>query len=228
LYSLDGGSTFGNSTTTLTSPLTISNLTSGQTYYVSMLAAGTNWRSANSAVYVASQYPCFKEGSKILAFIKGREQYVPVETLKRGDLIQTSKSGYKAIRVIGKKTIANHPDSDKKNRLYRYTCGTCPELFEDLCITGEHCALVNVLSDEKLAEIEEHMGQIYTTEGDYRVPACLDERAQPYATSGPVVIWHFALEHPDDKQNYGVFANGLLVESSSIRYMSELSNMELV
>jgi hypothetical protein len=178
------------------------------------------------AVYIPP--PCFKEGSKILAFIKGREQYVPVETLKRGDLIKTSKSGYKAIRVIGKKTIDNHPDSDKKNRLYRYTCGTCPELFEDLCITGEHCALVNVLSDEKLEEIKEHMGGIYITEGDYRVPACLDERAHPCTKSGPATIWHFALEHPDDKQNYGVFANGLLVESSSIRYMSELSNMELV
>lgn len=180
------------------------------------------------AVYVSPFYPCFKEGSKILAFKKGREQYVPVETLVKGDLIKTSKSGYKAIRVIGTKTIDNHPDSDNKNRLYRYTCGTCPELFEDLCVTGEHCALVNVVSDEKLEEIKEHMGGIYTTEGDYRVPAHLDERASPYTKSGPSIIWHFALEHPDDKQNYGVFANGLLVESSSIRYMTELSNMELV
>ena len=228
LYSLDGGATFGNSTSTLTSPLTISNLTSGQTYYVSMIASGTNWRSANSTVYVASHYPCFKEGSKILAFIKGREQYVPVETLQKGDLIKTSTSGYKAIRVIGTKMIDNRPDADHKNILYRYTCGTCPELFEDLCITGEHCALVNVLSDEKLEEIKYHMGKIYTTEGDYRVPAHLDERARPYTKSGSVAIWHFALDHTDIYENYGVFANGLLVESSSIRYMSELSNMELV
>jgi hypothetical protein len=101
-------------------------------------------------------------------------------------------------------------------------------LFEDLCVTGEHCALVNHLSAEKLAEVKEHMGDIYVTEGDYRIPACLDERAMPYSSDAPATIWHFALEHPDIYSNYGVFANGLLVESASQQYLEDLSNMKMV
>ena len=203
-------------------------LTANEISTIASVPSQIGFSSLASTIYTAP-YPCFKQGSKILAFTKGREQYVPVETLKRGDLIKTSTSGYKSIHTIGTKTIDNPASCpDQKNRLFCYKTYVCPELFEDLCITGEHCALVNVLSDEKLAEIKAHMGGIYTTEGDYRVPACLDERAEPYREAGPATIWHFALEHDNFYENYGVFANGLLVESSSIRYMTELSNMELV
>jgi hypothetical protein len=42
-----------------------------------------------------------------------------------------------------------------------------------------------------------------------------DERAIPYQSDEKTTVWHFALEHPDEKMNYGVFANGLLVECTS-------------
>jgi hypothetical protein len=58
--------------------------------------------------------------------------------------------------------------------------------------------------------------------------AVLDEKAVPWVSEGKYTIWHFALEHPDIRMNYGVYANGLLVESSSIRYMKNYSNMQLV
>jgi hypothetical protein len=57
----------------------------------------------------------------------------------------------------------------------------------------------------------------------------LDHRAAPLdAPHRTVTIWHFALEHDNIYKNYGVYANGLLVESSSIRYMTELSGMQLL
>jgi hypothetical protein len=71
------------------------------------------------------------------------------------------------------------------------------------------------------------MGKVFITEGKYRVPAFLDDRAKPYDEEGPATIWHFALENSNKYDNYGVLANGLLVESSSIRYLTELSKMEL-
>jgi len=174
-------------------------------------------------------YPCFLEGSKILRLdpIGGQESYVPVEHLKQGDLIQTSHSGHKAIVIIGRKTIENSPESDIKNRLYRIK--KQEQMTEDLVLTGEHCTLHTHLSEEKLAAVEKYMGRIYITESAYyRVPAHLDERFEPYPNEGPATIWHFALEHDNPFANYGVFANGLLVESSSIRYMHDLSNMEFV
>jgi len=42
------------------------------------------------------------------------------------------------------------------------------------------------------------------------------------------MIYHFALENENVYANYGVLANGLLVETCSIRYLKELSNMDLL
>ena len=41
-------------------------------------------------------------------------------------------------------------------------------------------------------------------------------------------IWHFALENEDYYKNYGVYANGLLVETCSKRMMKEYSGMTLL
>ena len=58
--------------------------------------------------------------------------------------------------------------------------------------------------------------------------AFLDDRAIPYNAIGSFTIWHLALQNDDYYMNYGIFANGLLVESTSKRYMKELSGMELI
>ena len=55
-----------------------------------------------------------------------------------------------------------------------------------------------------------------------------DERATVYETAGSYMIYHLALEHDNYYMNYGVYANGLLVETCSKRYMKELSGMKLL
>jgi hypothetical protein len=73
------------------------------------------------------------------------------------------------------------------------------------------------------------MGDIYITEEYYRMPALLDDRATPYdGEDEPVTIWHFSLEHENVAHNYGVFANGLLVESCAIESLIEKSGMRLL
>ena len=41
-------------------------------------------------------------------------------------------------------------------------------------------------------------------------------------------IYHFALGHDNYYMNYGVYANNILVESSSLRYMHEESQMRFI
>jgi hypothetical protein len=186
---------------------------------------------SSSISYETPVYPCFLEGSKILRLnpISDQEEYVPIETLREGDLIKTSRNGYKAIFYIGRKTLpCPATDSDIRNRLYRFPRSTHKDMIDDLCITGEHCTLHDNLSSDKLEQVREHMGDVYITEYMIRVPACLDERAEPYTDDTPVTIWHIALENHNIYHNYGIYANGLLVESCSIQYLTELSNMELV
>jgi hypothetical protein len=190
------------------------------------------------AVYNTYIYPvwerimCFKENTKILCLnpMDGKtEIYVPIQQLRAGHLVKTLSSGYQPIYMIGKSKIYNPANTLRyKNRLFKCSKEHFPEIIEDLYITGCHSILVDKLSDKEREECIEIMGKIYVTENRYRIMACIDERAKPYEEEGLYTIWHFALENTDIRKNYGIFANGLLVETSSKRMMSEYSGMELL
>jgi len=169
---------------------------------------------------------CFKEGSKILTD-KG---YVAVQDLRNGDLVKTVSSGFKKIEHIGySKMYHNVNDIRSKNKLYRCSTSEYPELTEDLVITGCHSILIKNFKDhEQIEKTQEVLGKIYITETYYRLPACVDDRTKIFEEEGVHTIWHFSLEHSDYYMNYGVYANGLLVETTSNRMMVELSGMTLV
>ena len=173
---------------------------------------------------------CFLEGTKVLCNINGFDKYVPIETLKPGTLVKTSLNGYKKIQLIGKGTIENRGDMLRtENRLYKCCTERYPELKDDLYITGCHSILVDNIPKELLDKTLEHLGNIFITEKKYRLIACIDERAEPWMSEGTYPIWHLALENDDDKMNYGIYVNGgLLVETTSINFMKNKSNMTLV
>lgn len=210
------------------------------TFSASSLGPGSNTLQIYNAsgnvfgIPIIFNVACFREGTLIRcldASLK-REVYIPVEHITRDTFVSTFASGYKRVEAIGYSTIFN-PNADAviDNRLFCYKAGPeMPALFEDLYITGNHSVLVEeeFLKDDLKTRVESHMGDIYKTEGFCRLPACLDKRAEPFVEPGTYKIWHFALENDDIYANYGVYANGLLVESSSIRYMTELSKMTLV
>jgi hypothetical protein len=208
-------------------------ITSTELSYLVNYPAQVGFSSSVTTVPVVSTqpYPCFLEGSKILCLNPetDEEEYLPVETLREGDLVKTSNSGYKAIFHIGWKTIPNPADDpEPRNRLYRFQKSQIPWMTEDLCITGEHCTLHRKLSPAFEETVRKHMGDIYITEYQYRVPACIDKRATAYEGEGSATIWHFALENHNIYHNYGVYANGLLVESCSIEHLVNRSKMMLV
>jgi hypothetical protein len=70
--------------------------------------------------------------------------------------------------------------------------------------------------------------KIYITDDKYRLPACVDERAVVYPVSGEFTIYHIALENDDHYTNYGIYANGLLVESCSIVHLQDRFTMSLL
>jgi hypothetical protein len=61
----------------------------------------------------------------------------------------------------------------------------------------------------------------------YRFPVSLDTRAEIYEDEGEHTIYHIALENEDLFKNYGIYANGLLVETCSKNFLKNLSNMML-
>ena len=170
--------------------------------------------------------PCFKEGSKILT----DNGYRPIETLRKGDLVKTLKHGFVPIDMIGKRVMYNPAVKDRvKGQLYKCSQEQYPELTEDLIITGCHSILVgNTITHKQIEQIKEVLGNIYITDDKYRLPACVDDRTSVYDVKGDFTIYHIALENDDYYMNYGVYANGLLVETCSKRYLKELSKMDLI
>ena len=191
---------------------------------------------------------CFLEGSKILTandlFV---EQYQNIENIKHGMLVKILNSqnnlnlqnNYKKVTHIGKTTI--YPQKKHSNpidKLYRLSTEEYDEIYkfgEDLYITGAHSILVDTLTKKQREETIKQLGGIYITDDKYRLMACLDDRAEvcnkdtlfeSKRVEPPYTIWHLALENTSKYENYGIYANGLLVESCSQRMFEEFSNLK--
>jgi len=174
---------------------------------------------------VGLSFVCFNKDTKILTNMG----YIPIQDLRPGELIKTSLDGYKAINMIGCREICNTICDERiKDKLYVCSPDKYETVFEDLIITGCHSILVDNVSEIKKENIIKTLGRIYETDRKYRLPACVDERAQPYEIEGSFTIYHIALENENYYSNYGIYANGLLVESCSKRYLLELSEMSLI
>jgi hypothetical protein len=186
----------------------------------------TEGTTTNTKISNSRKVPCFKEGTKILCNVEGNDVYIPVEQIKPGTLVKTSIHGYKKVVIIGSKLLYNPGTNERsKDRLYKCSPSKYPELTEDLYITGCHSILVGSITDKEREGIIKYLTRIFITDQTYRLIACVDERAEPWESEGSYRIWHFALEHTNIFMNYGVYANGLLVETSSINYLKNKSDM---
>jgi hypothetical protein len=232
-YSLNGVTLLGDGV--LSSPLTIPNVQGATNFYIAASnSAGNQFSSMSTSAPKEPTYPCFGENSKILCFNskKCREEYVAIQNIRKGDLVKTVSNGYIPVNMIGKTSMVNIYGDNKrhKNRLYRLSRCQYPEMTEeDLILTGCHSILVDEFkNDEEREKTIKVNGDIFITDNFYRLPACVDERAKVYEKSGRFTIYHLALDNADYYMNYGIYANGLLVETCSKRYMRELSKMTLL
>jgi len=147
---------------------------------------------------------CFGKGT----LIQCEGGLVPVEELKVGMKVKTLKHGYKAVTLMGTSKLRNPGGSERvRERLYVY-----PK--ENLVLTGGHSVLLDDVSGDQLNRIKKSFGGVFFTEGKLRLLAMDDETAIPYLTKGVFQIYNFVLEASDENTNYGVYANGKLVESS--------------
>ena len=206
---------------------TVANLTTGDV--IKMPGTNNTFTAGSLTGESFDSNPCFREDSKILCFSQNKQMYKRVQDLRKGDLVVTAKHGLVPIYKVGTSEFFN-PGTDERiaNRLYKCSPAKYPSLFEDLYITGCHSILVDSITNVQRECTEAILGKIFLTDNKFRLIACLDEKAEPYNKHENTRIYHIALEHANDFMNYGIYANGLLVESCSKRYLSELSNMTIV
>jgi surface protein len=162
---------------------------------------------------------CFKEDTQILTD-KG---YVIVQNLKKGDLVKTLLNDYLPIHTIKCSKIYNSGNQDRiKDRLYRLSKENYPELFEDLILTGGHSILVDKLTEKQNEYVRNHHPYFEGTKVDneYCLLAYVDEKSIPYEKEGEFNVYHFSLECDDENVNFGIFANGILVETCPKKYIN--------
>jgi len=227
----NGGAVSGSTTAasngswTFAGPIT---LTLGTNNIVALATNVAGSSPSSSQIVITRQIDnvmCFKEHTKILT----NKGYVPIQDLRKGDLVKTLLNDYKPIYMIGKKEIY-HPACNEriKDQLYECSPSKYTELFEPLIITGCHSILVDDFKDGEREKMLGLLKDIYVTDHKYRLAACVDERTIVYKNPGTYTIYHVALENDNYYMNYGVYANGLLVETCSQRYLKELSNMNMI
>ena len=170
--------------------------------------------------------PCFLDGTNILCLVNNVETYLSIDKLDNNTLVKTLKNGYKKIQNIGYSYIMNTLGN---YLLYKCPKTNYPELLDDLFITADHSILVDKLHTDEYNNIfNKYNGKIFITENKYRLMVEFDKRAEKWEKSGKFKIWHFSLENNDINMNYGVYANGLLVETTSIKFLKHFSNMTII
>ena len=193
------------------------------------------WTAAFAAysdsITFTNNVACFKVGTKILCHsdITGQEEYIAIEDITKDMKVKTLNNGYKSIHQIGKMKFCNQPGKDRiKDKIYKCPKSQYPELFEDLYITGCHSILVDSLTQDYMDKIQIITKYLFITDNKYRLPACVDQRTEMTVDQEQTTVYHIALENDNYYSNYGIYANGLLVESCSKRYIIEKSNMQLL
>jgi hypothetical protein len=109
------------------------------------------------------------------------------------------------------------------------------ELIEDLYVTGSHALLKDELSEkeekrmDKLLAIFKDVNYERTIDDKHKVLACFDKRFEECNEEGYFNVYHIVLEDEDGiYNNYGIYANGILAESTMENTLSKLNNFDLI
>lgn len=156
---------------------------------------------------------CFNEGTHILCFRpipEYKEDYIPIENLRVGDLVKTLRHGYRRVAMIGKGTMKN----DVQN------IWECMYQYNDMIITGGHGILCDTLTQQEYENLSRiYRGGIFQIEEKYLVFANQSHLFRQIQDSGVYTYYHFALESDgDDYRRFGIWANGVLTETTTINH----------
>lgn len=181
-----------------------------------------------TSVQINYYIPCFGEDTKILCLVENKEQYIPIQNIRKDDLVKTLCDGYKKVDLIGKSYIHN-PDNTSRNsqRLFRYSKENFDILFEDLFLTGGHSILLDSITEEQITLMKKFHGNQPLIDNKHSLLTFINQKTEPYTVQGIFTVYHIALENENPQMSHGIFANGLLVESCSHAYMT-ISNMTML
>ncbi len=227
----NNGNPIMNNSTLTSYSYTIVGLVNGTTYYFMLQGSVENiifYAGTVEGTPVANNtpdvetLPCFLADSKVLTD-KG---LVPIQLLKKGDLIQTLNDGLLPVKFVGVRSFFNKLTEERINaHIYKLNKIDFPELLEDLFITGGHPLLVDDLDEETKKKLLDMDDTPIITEGKYRVFAMIHPKAELWNDEKEHEIFDIVLENEDPKKNIGIWVNGILTESMDEEFFLNNSGM---
>lgn len=157
----------------------------------------------------------FLEGTKITCQTPiGEEVQANVETLRKGDMVKTLKDGF--VPVVLSSIVTLRPPNYANGGLYILPQSSDPNLTADLCMARKQCTLTETISAEMQLNAMLYLGEYSMTDDMNKIPAGIDPRFSCVQNTENTRIWVFSLQNYEDDVKYGIYANGILVESMSI------------
>ena len=192
-------------------------------YNVVLTASDGALNTTQSFTIMVRKPICFNEGTKILCFKDGKEQYVRVGRLREGDQVKTLNHGYKKITDMRKGTYNLNGLRD----MGMYRMKKQGNMIADLEMSGLHCVLVDANDAKYVDDIKRQRGlnnKKFYIDGKFRLRANESHEFQQMEQK-EYTIYSFALE--EQQEQYGIWANGVLVETTSRKNL-EVSNMKRI
>jgi len=160
---------------------------------------------------------CFNKGTLIECLDEsGSATYLPIESLKKGDLVNVYREGGLKISHIGKRNLKNGVDTHFTKNMYKMK--EAVDGFEKLVVTGGHSILVDELNEYEL----EHYKSINFLRGNGDIikikNKCLSlagysNKFEKIEDNEIYTYYHLVLD--GEEEQYGIWANGVLTETCS-------------
>jgi len=194
--------------------------------------------STSGYIFIKIPIVCFYKGTKILCLINGKDTYVPIEKIGQGTLVKTYKKGYKKVKynIMGK---LNNTQEHSIDKLFKLSKKRFPNLglTEDLYVTGSHALLHDSLNEREVILMKKviqyaasNYKSIYNAkiEDKYKLLAYHDERFEEIMMNSVFEIYHIVLENENENFNYGIYANGVLAESTDELTLMRMKGFEKI
>jgi hypothetical protein len=187
-----------------------------------------------TAVSLAAAASCFNEGTKILCFKNNYEEYIPIQDLRKGDIVKTYLHGYKKIDLIGKAQLRNNATNKWKNNMFVMHKTPENKLTEDLIMTGGHSILVDELKrddfrEERIGYYEIQKSNPWKIDDKHLLLAGVSKFFEEIPDNNLYTYCNFTLESDgDDEKRYGIWANGILAEIPSKTQFLSFNEYELL
>ena len=170
---------------------------------------------------LSSTISCFNEGTDILCYSNMKEEYCKIQDIRPGKLVKTYKHGYRKVIKIGKRSSTNNPDNWME---CMYKLPKEKNMTDDLIISGLHGIMVDSLNREDIEKYKELKAFDNLTKIDnmFVLVAAASNRFTKITDNNTYTYYHLILDNESDMNaRYGVYANGVLTETPTVKIFDE-------